>query len=175
MEKSKEFILNRIRMNYTQLSGVDEYINSTEIDFTEVLNMISESSRSLYNTEENRFKFIIKDKELNKETMFEVIYNPDEAFDYFTMEECISDGTFYFGYNLMTKILEKIFKLETVNSMTVPHDFNERWYDYIIRYTVGNYVFNDITGNFGTAEKPWLHSKFTMMLPIKCVFIRKEH
>ena len=89
------------------------------------------------------------------------------------MEECISDGTLYFGYDLMTKILEKIFKLETVNSTTVPQYFNECWYNYIIRYIVGNFVFNEEHGNFGTIEKPWLHSKFTMMLPIKCEFIKK--
>jgi hypothetical protein len=132
--------------------------------------MVSDGVKKSF--KDNKFSFTLKDAD-EKQSNFEIIYDPDCEFEYFTMETCISDGTLYFGYNLMTEILEKIFRLKTVNKEKLPVDIQENLYDYDIRYTVGNFVFGDEHGDFGTDEKPWLHSKFTMMLPIKCEFIRK--
>ena len=41
--------------------------------------------------------------------------------------------------------------------------------DYIVDYTIGDFVFGDEYDlkKFGTKEKPWMHSRFTVMLPIK--------
>lgn len=94
-------------------------------------------------------------------------YSEDADFEYFTCERCVCDGTLLFIDEQIINILNKLVCLKTINTKKIPEQYNENPFAYDLHYTVGNFVIGTEYGDFGTDEKPWMHSRFTTMLPIK--------
>lgn len=58
----------------------------------------------------------------------------------------------------------------------IPKDAEEYLYNYDILFGVGDFVFvEEHVERFSTKEKPWIKSRFTVMLPIKCDFEEKNN
>lgn len=102
-----------------------------------------------------------------------VKYDPNANFEYFTTSSCTCDGTLYFINTLTTEILNSVFLSQTYNKKVSPEKYKDNLWKYDIKYTVGDFIFVDEQGDFGTKEKPWLHSKFTVMLPLICRILEK--
>ena len=58
-----------------------------------------------------------------------------------------------------------MINLKTCNgNKTIPKDLN----GYSIIYTVGDFVLaEELSDEFATKDKPWMKSRFTVMLPIR--------
>lgn len=96
-------------------------------------------------------------------------YDPNAEFEYFTMERCICDGTYGFYIELAANCLDKVIHFQTYNRNKAPENITEEWLaDKTLTYTIGDFVLaEEFSDEFGTKEKPWLKSRFTVMLPIK--------
>lgn len=115
---------------------------------------------------------------LEGSTEITIKYDPDADFEYFTMERCINDGTLYFFEDLFFKVINKLYGFQgdrTYNIKKAPSDFLTNPFNYDIKYTVGNFVCGtENSRDFSLEDKPWMRSRFTVMLPIKMEFVRKE-
>ena len=107
-------------------------------------------------------------------------YNPSEKFDYFIAKSCICDGTFLFVNDLMIHNIERLLTIDTYCKNTIPDELRDKFSEenlmnYDIRYVIGNFVFvEEYDEKFSTKEKPWMRSRFTVMLPLKCEFIKNK-
>ena len=115
---------------------------------------------------------------LEGSTEITIKYDPDADFEYFTMERCINDGTLYFFEDLFFKVINKLYGVQdnrTYNIKKAPSDFLTNPFNYDIKYTVGNFVCStENFCDFSIGSEPWMRSRFTVMLPIKMEFVRKE-
>ena len=75
---------------------------------------------------------------------------------------------------LIGNIFYKLLQCGTYNLQTCPKDIETNFWNYDVKYTVGNFILNEEYGDFGTGEKPWMRSRFTAMLPIKCEFKKQQ-
>lgn len=115
----------------------------------------------------NGFKLAIPSKNLKDYIPVYITYDENADFEYFTMERCVCDGTLVFMADLMKDCFNKVISYQTCNVKKLPSDFQKEPFKYEISYTVGNFVCCEEFGDFGTEEKPWMKSRFTVMLPIK--------
>jgi len=166
---SLDFVKSRIQFGHCNKMNIDDYRLSFEYDFNNFIKTCSTNIQNIYKN--NMFNILMKsdDGEMN----IIINYDPDAEFEYFTLESCVCDGTSVFMLNLMEKILFKLFQYQTYNNSTVPKDLKKNIWSYNLKYSVGNFVLNNEYGDFGTEEKPWMNSRFTAMLPIKCEWYKK--
>ena len=89
-------------------------------------------------------------------------FDPDAEFDYMTCSSSTNDGTLVFlEMNAREAVLEAIGKTSYCIQKGKPQDGDH------ITYTLGNPIAIIEDGNFGTEEKPWMHSRFTVLLPVR--------
>ena len=139
-------------MQYLQAQIKDNYL--TDVSFsTEVLGK--------YNDITGRRKIFVQ-------------YNPLAKFEYFSSDCCTHDGTLLFEFETINNILKSIMSSTTYNKATVPNDYEENFWKYDINYIIGDIIVNTMHGDFGTPEKPWLHSKTTTIIPIAIKYIRNS-
>lgn len=167
MSKSLEFVKERI------VSGQCNGMENNKYKF-----MIEQNTPYIFkafhffkgNDTSKTMKVAIK----NSKTLFNIVieYNPDADFEYFTMQRCNCDGCYIFFQDLMAECLNKMINLKTCNvNKTIPKDLT----GYSIIYTVGDFVLAEEFGDeFATKEKPWMKSRFTVMLPIKFEVVKNE-
>lgn len=164
MGKSLEFIKERIISGGTNGMENNKYNKLTE---EQTPFEILEESLKLAITGSILCSQTFEYNILNKGTFkVKIIYNPNAEYDYFTMQRCLSDGTYAHLYELMEICVENIINLKTYfNNVTFPKDLS--WHTLI--YTIGNFVLTSETDKekFKTEDKPWLDCRFTAMLPIK--------
>jgi hypothetical protein len=98
--------------------------------------------------------------------------NINDNYEYQIIRECICDGTLMFMEDLMLEELQLLSNQETCFKLTTPQNTNMV---AGINYTIGDFKIDSEYGDFGTKEKPWLHSKFRVSLPVKCDYILKEN
>ena len=172
--KSLEFVRERIKNGYCSNMKMKDFNNMSEHSFMDFLAYYY--AENLYPL----FKNNILEYEISGECGGEkgsrkisVEYNPDSKFEYFTMEQCVCDGTLMFLDSLKCNIMQKLLRSETYNKETIPSNYISNVWDYDIKYSVGDFVVNSEYGDFGTEEKPWMHIRFTVMLPIKCEIVKK--
>ncbi|WP_346938272.1 hypothetical protein [uncultured Clostridium sp.] len=167
--KSINFIKNRIKNNYC-----GDMKNNTYDSFKEI-NPISYLSEYFngYDLKNNALEYTIKTND--EEIDIAIEYNVDETFEYFTNETVICDGTLIFFNELINKVLSNILQCRTYNKHNAPKDFTNNPSNYKIKYIIGNLVLATEHGDeFSTEKKPWMKSRFTVMLPIKIEYIKKE-
>lgn len=169
--KSIEFVKERIRNRFVDLS-LQENAKFSELKFEEYINSnTAEEFRKSF--VDGECKLILNSKaEVNGEKLtgdfvINIRHDENTDFEYFTMERCTCDGTLIFMLELVERVFMKVLRCKTINNEKVPSDFNNNPFDYEICYTVGDFVICDEYGDFGTKEKPWMKSRFTVMLPIK--------
>lgn len=163
MGKSLEFIKERIKSYSTNGMENNTYEWMEEQTPFEVLkeSLKLATIDSILCNQTFEYEILNKDKFKMK-----IIYNPDAEYDYFTMQRCLSDGTYAHLYELMEICVENIINLKTYfKSAKVPKDLSE----HTIIYTIGDFVLVSETDRekFKTEDKPWLDCRFTAMLPIK--------
>ena len=89
------------------------------------------------------------------------------------MQRCTCDGTLIFYNDLMEDVLRSLASGETYNKEKEPDDFVNHLGDYDRCYEIGDLVFGEeFDEKFGTEEKPWMQSRFTVFLPIKMDFVK---
>ena len=176
--KSIEFVKERIKNGFADVP-LQEDAKFSEVDFMDFLETQINQFFEIF--EDNRCQFQLKGtattedgKEQDGKLTINIIHNEDEDFEYFTMERCSCDGTYIFMTELMQNVFKKLAYCKTINNEKVSSDFNNYPFDYEICYTVGNFVVCNEYGDFGTEEKPWMKSRFTVMLPIKFDITKKS-
>lgn len=92
-----------------------------------------------------------------------ITFDPDAQFDYFATESCICDGTLLFLEACCERLINKVLTCNTYDA----HKPEPRDGD-CVDWTIGNFVILDEYGKrFATIEKPWLTSRFTVLLPLR--------
>ena len=164
--KSIEFVKKRIADGEANVPLKND-VHFYETTFSDYVNMFC--SQELIEEFEitNSIKLVFPSKDFKYYTPVYLTYDEDADFEYFTMERCVCDGTLAFMTDLMRDCFNKIVGLQTCNVTKIPSDFQENPFKYEISYIVGNFVCCEEFGDFGTEEKPWMKSRFTVMLPIK--------
>ncbi len=172
-EKSLEFVKQII----TSTCG-DVNINLPdmfEMEFKKVADMIdcNFNIKQKGNTWEHNYIGLCKNKR-QKEMKVIIEYNPDDKFEYFRAECCLCNGSLSFYLDLCRKILRKLFIGTTGYRKKMPENYENEMEKYIIKYTVGDFVFGKEFGEkIETEDKTWMMYKLYVMLPIKCDFIKK--
>ena len=164
--KSIEFVKKRIAYGKANVPLQDNaHFYTTK--FSSYVNMFC--SQELIEKFElsNSIQLALPSKDLKDYVPIYITYDEDAYFEYFTMERCVCDGTLSFMTDLMKDCFNKVVGFQTCNVTKIPSDFQENPFKYEISYTVGNFVCCEEFGDFGTEEKPWIQSRFTVMLPIK--------
>ena len=151
MNKSLEYIKNRIKTGYVNNMTEEEFSNMQVVKFTDVCAKFNHHN-------------ILENKETG-EVYIDMKYDPDAKFDYFTLETCYCDGTFMFMGELIDKIINKICSLQTYYSPAIEEEIDLS--KYHVHYIVGDFVANTYYIESPDLEKPWMKDKFTVMLPIK--------
>lgn len=170
--KSLEFVKNRIKSGVCNGMESNNYTSMQEVDFMRIVKnfQFNKIVKVTDNSWETELEF---EAELKKKMKIKVSHNPNAEFDYFTTESCRCDGTYIFKMGLCGEILKKMLSGQSYYAPKLPKDFDEK--DYDITLEVGNFVFADEYGEeFSEKNKPWMKSKFTAMLPIKCEFFWRE-
>lgn len=173
MGNSLDFIKNRISSGVTFGMDLANFEGATEFSFESFISTLPQEFKNYYSNGE--IKTILYGTQGEKRGSMSVVikYSPSETFEYFTLKECVCDGTFLFASQLMEEILNSLLGVQAYNSKTIPEEALIDVWGYNVIYTIGDFVFNIENGDFGTEDKPWLHSRFTMMLPLKCEWIKK--
>ncbi len=176
MGKSLEFVKQRIASGECGNMKDNSYSSMNEVSFLKMINRLGcrRGTAVKGNSWEYDLIGIYEDGE-KKERGIIIEYNPDAEFEYFTIQSCICDGTVYFYLELCERILEKIFLGITYCKPKLPENYENEIEKYVMKYTVGDFVFTREHGNeFSEEETPWMKSRFSVMLPIKCDFIKKD-
>jgi hypothetical protein len=180
MNKSLEYITNRIKSGNCNNITEEEFSNMRVIPFTSRIDGIEENKiipmmRDPYKVPQEPWiqswinRYAKELYEYNPDNTYTTLtYNPNADFDYFALETCYCDGTLYFVETLIKNIIHKIIKAKTCYSPALEKypdgiDFNK----HIVHYTVGDFVFNSWITDSPDSERPWMKDKFTVMLPIK--------
>ena len=169
--KSLEFIKNRFNSdNCNKEFSKNDYKSLCEQSTLDWLN-----SR-LFDSENNKWDMSLVGTDDNGKSfkiLTSINYNPDADFEYFTMQRCVCDGTLIFYSDLVEDILLSLTGGETYNKEKEPYDFINHQYEYDRIYEIGDLVLGDeFSSKFGTKEKPWMQSRFTVFLPIKMDFVK---
>ena len=157
---SLDFVKNRIDSGETNLS-ISDYESIIQVN---LLNWLRDNDN-----EEVASCISDEISVTNGDFNYTIKYDPNCEYDYFTMSRCNCDGTLIFYNELCSKTLNKVINAETCKSDSMTDEIYDNIKDYIVEYTIGDFVFGDEYDleKFGTKEKPWMHSRFTVMLPIK--------
>lgn len=174
--KSLEFVKQRIASGMCGDMRNNNYSYMHEVDFNWIFDMMECNANitKRENTWEHNYVWLYEnDKKREMKVIIE--YNPNEKFEYFTTECCLCDGTAYFYFQLCEKILEKLLIGTTYYKPKLPENYENEMEKYVMKYTVGDFIFASEFGEeFATEDKPWMLSRFSVMLPIKCDFVKKS-
>lgn len=177
--KSIEFVKQRIKSGFANVP-LHEETKFMELKFDDLLKLYTkEEFQKGFIDNKCQLKYenakaVLDSKEVTGDVIVNILYDENADFEYFNMERCICDGTLTFIGELIEKVLLKVIQIQTVNNDKIPEDFNRNPFNYDILYTVGNFVICDEYWDFGTDDKPWLYSRFTVMLPIKFEVIKRR-
>lgn len=174
MGNSLNFVKNRIVNKDVCSLNIKDYTNAYEFGFTDFIQSCSPVIQKLYFDNCLSTTLCGDYNGISGSLKNNIAYVPDAEFEYFTVASCRCDGTSIFLSELMEEILNKLLGIKTYNNETIPEGVYSNIWAYDINYTVGNFVLNEEFGDFGTADKPWMQSRFTAILPIKCEWIKKE-
>ncbi len=108
----------------------------------------------------------------NTDICLEFHYDPDTEYNYFITKRCSCDGTLVFLIELAEQIITKLYSLHS-GYQPIVEEFDAK--QHIMKFTMGDFVIVDEfkkEGSFG--DKPWLKSRFTVMLPIKHELIKRN-
>ena len=90
----------------------------------------------------------------------QIVFDENVELDYFSSQSCCHDGTILFELETYMEIVARIV---TGKSYFISKGEPQKY----TKYTIGNFVCLNEYGNFGTEEKPWMHQRTTIMLPVK--------
>ena len=166
--KSLDFVKQRIESGL--VDGIPKDIRFDSMSKVNFLEFCRE--RNIINKDKTyrETKCKVVDRE---EYMTQIIqYNPDADFQYFTMARCRCDGTMLFYLDLMLECIDNMLEFYTwYKEIEIPKEL----IGVTLKYTVGDFVLAEEFGDqFTTKEKPWMRSRFTVMLPIKCEVIKEN-
>lgn len=171
MNESLDFIIDRIKSGQCNGMENDDYTSLSEHDLNgmlSIMNIVCDNKKIEIKDISEIVNVVGDGLELNFK------YNPCADFQYFTTETCINDGCITDGLVLIQDVLCKLTNGRTIYK---PLFTEIQKYDnkkIKILYEVGNFVMGlEHDKKFGTKEKPWLTTRTTIMLPIKCSIQKK--
>lgn len=168
--RSLQFVKNQIESGSCLNMDYSDFDSIEEIDFASwIKENACESNDNTWSIE-----FMSEENSEEVLTRVDIEYNPEAAFEYFTMESCTCDGTLGFYRDLINSILKKLLTGSTSDRRKTPSDLNENPYGYNRKYIVGDIVMaHEYNDKFATKEKPWLRSRLSAMLPISMEFTKR--
>ena len=173
--RSLKFVQGRIASGLCNGMENNQYESMQEINLMDVLNYYEHNITFDGNVCKRIILSATTDANLKGDIEIQVKYDPEAEFEYFTMETCICDGTFFFFYELMATVLNKVFGFGTYNKEKVPKDYNNNPFVYKLEYIIGNPIIAvEHNTKFATEDKPWLLDRFSVMLPIKMDFEKRD-
>lgn len=101
--------------------------------------------------------------------IFNVKYNPNGDFQYFTSFQFVHDGTLLFISYGVQNLINRIYSAATYNKLIGEPQKNK-----IASYIYGNPVILNEYGAFGAENKPWLLERTTILIPIEYHLEDKE-
>lgn len=93
-------------------------------------------------------------------------------YQYKVIRSIVCDGTLSFFQDLILRIMDDLINQRTYFKLTLPKEKINKLQD--INYTIGDFKLIDEFGDYGIKDKPWLHSRFTVELPIACNYVFKN-
>lgn len=166
---SLNFVKDRITSGLCNGMENNIYRNMYEVPFLNIANNLQSSIPWYDNV--IKFKLCGNTDDSSGEMNVTVRYDPDAEFECFTMERCKCDGTYIFFEELYAMILNKVYGAQTYNIEKAPSDFCDHPFNYNIEYIVGDFVNAEEYGDeFSIEDKPWIKSRFSVMLPMKMNF-----
>lgn len=166
--KSLDFINQRIKSGLA--SGISKDIKFDSMSEVNFLEFCRERNIIDKDKTYRETKCKVVDRE---EYMTQIIqYDSDADFQCFTTARCRCDGTMLFYLDLMLECIDDLFEFHVwCKEVEIPKKLN----GITLKYTVGNFVLAEEFGDqFTTKVKPWMRSRFTVMLPIKCEVIKEN-
>lgn len=95
-------------------------------------------------------------------------------FQYFSSEELVHDGTLVFYIGAIEEVVLRVFMGTTYY---LPNGKPPE--DAIIHYTIGDFVvldeYADDGTKFSSTAQPWMHSRTTVLLPLRCDYEYEEN
>lgn len=170
--KSLDFAKKRIASGECGGMENDKFEHMNEVNFR----VIAENIRfnECVKVSDNLWEVEFLVNGTDKKVKLSVKHNPDAEFDYISVKRCCCDGTLCFFMSLCEEILEKILSGKSAYIPKIPKDIDESPENYDISFEVGNFVFAEEYGEqFAAEDKPWIQCRFTVMLPVKCDFVRR--
>lgn len=164
MSNSLKFIKEQIASGECEGMENNTYIHMHSINTIDLSNSFNVN---LFATSK---ECMLKNTMDNGKNFYTVIrYDPDSEYEFFVRSRCICDGTYGFFIELAANCLDDVIHFQTFSKNKVPENITEEWLaDKTVVCTIGDFVFaEEFSDEFGTKEKPWLKSRFTVMLPIK--------
>lgn len=155
MGKSLDYIKQRVQ-------GKENV--SLNLDFEQAFEFSPKQYLKMDENDRLTIQWTDDDANSNADISVEVNYDPNAKFEYFTMSSCCHDGTLLFSLECITECLKKILGVQTYNKKVgLPSDPAHA--DYF--YTIGDIVMvHEYGDQFATAEKPWMKSRTTVLIPI---------
>ena len=163
MKTSKQYVQDRIKNNdhvygfdYEKLQWASDSINNTISEYM---------SKRMCEIKRQKIDTIVSPIVITS-------YKEDD-FDYFIIDTCICDGTLFFAYNLVDKILQKVFGLNTAFVPKVDEFFKKNNCNsidlkkYKIHYQLGEPVFAIQNVKSPDPTKPYMQDKFYVFVPAK--------
>ena len=158
MSKSYDWCLARVKTgvsNYTdRFVDISKAAHLEEIDSAKLFDMYLHGVRKFTTS-------FTDDEGVSHTVNIELEFNPDsEDFQYFSSNSTLHDGTLLFIEEAYEKIMRSVLAGYTYYLPSGTPKGN-------IRYKLGNFVMLNEYGNFGNKERPWLHERTTVLLPIR--------
>lgn len=165
MNKSLEYIKNRIINNPNSVSKMP-------VDGWDDALIINPMDKYLYYipTLKDCFisdnEFSVRLSEDRGEFGINIEYNPDAAFEYFTMENSTHDGTLLFVEEVIQKLLYKLLQFGTVPKR-ITEDIVGNPTDFNYKYIIGDIVMHRDFGLKSINGHQWDGETDIVVLPIK--------
>lgn len=112
----------------------------------------------------------------DKSSKITINYNPNENFNIHEMITSYNNGLLSYLLDIKSNIINSILSLKYYNKDNCPSDFEEKWYNYDIVYTVGDFeVHVDYYEANSKLAKPLCTLvKLDVDLPLKIEYIKKN-
>jgi len=177
MNKSIEFMKRRIpetpdtSYNMPMDGWDDAYVFNPITEFERIF-----GEQKVIKDDSNSFSLKLESQSLDGSQKgfmkFEVEYDPNAEFEYFTTTSSTHDGTLIFVGDNIRRLLEKIIFLQTQNKNKITEDFRKDMFSYSLKYTIGDIVMHSDFGMKEINGRNMMGQTDTVCLPIKFEIIK---
>lgn len=121
----------------------------------------------------DRFDIWVSLDEEKESVQLSVEYNPAVNFNYFTTKSLTYDGTLYFLWEAIRKLLFNIVTLGTYLDINETKDYQKNPWDYDVKYTIGDMIIHHDFGLKNINGHEMMGETNIIVLPIKFEVFKK--